>query len=223
MENGGRIMDLSVLNNISYGMYIITTKKEHKNVGCFINSAMQITSKSKILAISLNKDNYTNEVLKQTRKCAISILNEKANQKLISKFGYFSSREINKFDEVNYQNINELPVVIEDCCGYIIGEVIRVIDVETHDIFLIRMEQMEKLSDDVPMTYRYYHEVLKGKSPKKAPTYQEEKEEGKANRYQCSTCGYIYDDSKEKIKFEDLPDNWTCPMCGVGKDKFIKL
>ena len=223
MENGGRIMDLSVLNNISYGMYIITTKKEHKNVGCFINSAMQITSKSKILAISLNKDNYTNEVLKETRKCAISILNEKANQKLISKFGYFSSREINKFDEVNYQNINELPVVIEDCCGYIIGEVIRVIDVETHDIFLIRMEQMEKLSDDVPMTYRYYHEVLKGKSPKKAPTYQEEKEEGKANRYQCSTCGYIYDDSKEKIKFEDLPDNWTCPMCGVGKDKFIKL
>lgn len=216
-------MDLSVLNNISYGMYIITTKKEHKNVGCFINSAMQITSKSKILAISLNKDNYTNEVLKQTRKCAISILNEKANQKLISKFGYFSSREINKFDEVNYQNISELPVVIEDCCGYIIGEVIRVIDVETHDIFLIRMEQMEKLSDDVPMTYRYYHEVLKGKSPKKAPTYQEEKEEGKANRYQCSTCGYIYDDSKEKIKFEDLPDNWTCPMCGVGKDKFIKL
>ena len=234
-------MDLSVLNNISYGMYIITTKKEHKNVGCFINSAMQITSKSKILAISLNKDNYTNEVLKETRKCAISILNEKANQKLISKFGYFSSREINKFDEVkskfgyfssreinkfdevNYQNINELPVVIEDCCGYIIGEVIRVIDVETHDIFLIRIEQMEKLSDDVPMTYRYYHEVLKGKSPKKAPTYQEEKEEGKANRYQCSTCGYIYDDSKEKIKFEDLPDNWTCPMCGVGKDKFIKL
>lgn len=223
MENGGRIMDLSVLNNISYGMYIITTKKEHKNVGCFINSAMQITSKSKILAISLNKDNYTNEVLKETRKCAISILNEKANQKLISKFGYFSSREINKFDEVNYQNINELPVVIEDSCGYIIGEVIRVIDVETHDIFLIRMEQMEKLSDDVPMTYRYYHEVLKGKSPKKAPTYQEEKEEGKANRYQCSICGYIYDDSKEKIKFEDLPDSWTCPMCGVGKDKFIKL
>lgn len=216
-------MDLSVLNNISYGMYIITTKKEHKNVGCFINSAMQITSKSKILAISLNKDNYTNEVLKETRKCAISILNEKANQKLISKFGYFSSREINKFDEVNYQNINELPVVIEDCCGYIIGEVIRVIDVETHDIFLIRIEQMEKLSDDVPMTYRYYHEVLKGKSPKKAPTYQEEKEEVTENRYQCSICGYIYDDSKEKIKFEDLPDNWTCPMCGVGKDKFIKL
>lgn len=216
-------MDLSVLNNISYGMYIITTKKEHKNVGCFINSAMQITSKSKILAISLNKDNYTNEVLKETRKCAISILNEKANQKLISKFGYFSSREINKFDEVNYQNINELPVVIEDCCGYIIGEVIRVIDVETHDIFLIRIEQMEKLSDDVPMTYRYYHEVLKGKSPKKAPTYQEEKEEVTKNRYQCSICGYIYDDSKEKIKFEDLPDNWTCPMCGVGKDKFIKL
>ena len=76
MENGGRIMDLSVLNNLSYGMYIITTKRENKKVGCFINTAMQITSKNPMIAISLNKENYTNEILKETRKCAISILNE---------------------------------------------------------------------------------------------------------------------------------------------------
>ena len=155
-------MDLSVLNNLSYGMYIITTKRGNKKVGCFINTAMQITSKNPMIAISLNKENYTNEILKETRKCAISILNENASQELISKFGYFTSREINKFENVNYQSIEELPVVLEDVCGYIIGEVIRVIDAETHDIFLIRVQQTAKVLETKPMTYRYYHEVLKG-------------------------------------------------------------
>ena len=217
-------MNKLALNDLSYGMFVITTRKENKNVGCFINTVMQLTSNNPIIAVSLNKENYTNEVLQETRKCAISILSEKANPEVISKFGYFSSREINKFEDRNYQNISELPVIVEDICGYIIGEVIRVIDVETHDIFLIRLKQAEKVSEETPMTYKYYHENLKGKAPEKAPTYQEEnEEETTSNRYQCSICGYIYDDSKEEVKFEDLPEDWTCPLCGVGKDKFIKL
>ena len=217
-------MDLQALNNLSYGMYIVTTRKESKNVGCLINSAMQITSKNPIIAISLNKENYTNQVLKETRKCTLSILSEKTNPEVISKFGFFSSSEVNKFENINYKDIDNLPIILEDVSGYIIGEVIRVIDAETHDIFLIRVKQTEKVSEESPMTYKYYHEKLKGKSPKKAPTYQEEREEKTtANRYQCSVCGYIYDDSKEEVKFEDLPEDWTCPLCGVGKDKFIKL
>lgn len=217
-------MDLQALNNLSYGMYIVTTRKESKNVGCLINSAMQITSKNPIIAISLNKENYTNEVLKETRECALSILSEKTNPEVISKFGFLSSSETNKFENRNYKDIDNLPVILEDICAYIIGEVIRVIDAETHDIFLIRVKQTEKVSEESPMTYKYYHEKLKGNSPKKAPTYQEEKVENQAaNRYQCSVCGYIYDDSKEEVKFEDLPEDWTCPLCGVGKDKFVKL
>ena len=76
------------------------------------------------------------------------------------------------------------------------------------------------------MTYKYYHEVLKGKAPKKAPTYIKEENinlNKEGNKYKCTVCGYIYDDAKEEIKFEDLPNNWKCPVCGVGKDKFIKL
>lgn len=216
-------MNLEALNNLSYGMYIITTKENAKNVGCFINTTMQITSKNPIIAVSLNKENYTNKVLKETRKCAISVLTEKARRDLISKFGFFSSKEIDKFENRNFQYIEELPVILEDTCSYIIGEVIRVIDVETHDIFLIRVLQAEQVLEESPMTYRYYHENLKGSAPKKAPTYQEEKTDNRENKYQCSICGYIYDDSKEEIKFEDLPNNWACPICGVGKDKFVKL
>lgn len=219
-------MNLQALNNISYGMYIITTEDNNKNIGCIINTVTQITSEKSIISISLNKENYTNEILKKTKKCSISILSEKTNKELIGRFGYFSSKNTDKFKDAIYEKIDNLPVVKESACAYIIGDVIDIINVETHDIFLIRVKKVEQLTNDTPMTYKYYHEVLKGKSPSKAPTYIKEeninlnKEE---NKYKCTVCGYIYDDAKEKIKFEDLKDDWKCPICGVGKDKFIKL
>lgn len=50
-------------------------------------------------------------------------------------------------------------------------------------------------------------------------------------KWQCLACGYVYDEEQGELehrispetKFEDLPDNWTCPMCGVKKEEFIKL
>lgn len=220
-------MDITVLNNITYGMYIISTKTNNKNVGCIINTVTQITSKNPIISISLNKENYTNKILKETKHCAISILTEKASQNLISTFGYFSSKDKDKFKETNWNEINDLPVVLESANGYIIGEVIDIIDVNTHDIFLIKVTDTKGLSTDKPMTYKYYHEVLKGKAPKTAPTYNEidrkENNMAKKQKYKCTICGYIYDDEKEEIKFEDLPNDWKCPICGVGKDKFIKI
>ena len=220
-------MNINVLNDITYGMYIITTKDNNKNIGCLINTVTQITSESPIVSISLNKENYTNKALKETKRCSISILTEKADQKLISTFGYFSSKEKDKFKEIKWREINNLPIVLEKACGYIIGEVIDIIDVNTHDIFLIKVKETKKIENKIPMTYKYYHEILKGKTSTKAPTYNENKEEEnqmkKGNKYKCTVCGYIYNDEKEEIKFEDLPNDWKCPICGVGKDKFIKI
>lgn len=216
-------MDLKVFRNISYGMYVVTTKSD-KSVGCFINTLIQITSKDSIVAISVNKENYTNKVLKETKKFAVSILKENATDKVISTFGYFSSLEKDKFENIEYINVNDLPVVTEDICSYLLCDVINVVDCGTHDLFIAKVIDTKKLNDETPMTYKYYHEVLKGTSPKKAPTYIEEKKENiNSNRYQCSVCGYIYDDSKEKMKFEDLPDDWKCPRCGVGKELFVKI
>ena len=42
-------------------------------------------------------------------------------------------------------------------------------------------------------------------------------------KYECIACGYIYDEEVEGVKFEDLPDDWVCPLCGVGKDMFKKV
>lgn len=39
-------------------------------------------------------------------------------------------------------------------------------------------------------------------------------------KYICPICGYVYDEAKEGVKFEDLPDDWKCPLCGAPKNLF---
>lgn len=218
-------MDINVLNDISYGMYIISTKYNNRNIGCFVNTINQITSENPILSISINKNNYTNEALKLKTKFAISILSEKSDAQLIGKFGFFSSKDTDKFSNIDYIEVSNIPIITNNICGYIICEVINIIDVETHNIIISRVIDSKKVTYDTPMTYKYYHTVLKGKVPKTAPTYKSENimEVKKMNKYICKICGYIYDDAKEEIKFEDLPDSWVCPLCGVPKNMFEKV
>ncbi len=40
-------------------------------------------------------------------------------------------------------------------------------------------------------------------------------------RYICTICGYVYDEAKEKVPFDSLPDNWKCPLCGAAKQEFV--
>lgn len=212
----------SALHDISYGLYIVSTKDSDKKVGCVINTLVQITSSNPVVSISLNKDNYTNEILKKTKKVAISILSEKTNKDTIGKFGFYSSKDIDKFEDIEYKEVSNLPIVFDNIVGYITGDVIDIIDVGTHDIFLIKVNKSEKVSEERAMTYRYYRENLKGVSPKNAPTYvEEEKSAGK--RYKCKICGYIYDDEKEDIPFDELPESWKCPLCGAPKKLFEEI
>lgn len=213
------MINKDVFRDISYGMYLVSTKDD-KNVGCIINTLIQITSENPIIAISLNKNNETNKVITKTNKFAVSILSEETEQELIKTFGYFSSRDINKYENIEYEEINNLPVITKNASSYIICDVINKIDCNTHELFIGQVKETVKVSNNTPMTYKYYHEVRKGTSPKNAPTFQEEKHE---DAYRCTICGYIYDNAKEKVKFEDLPDDWKCPMCGVGKEMFEKI
>lgn len=220
-------MDKQVLRDISYGVYIVTTKdKNNQQVGCVINTLTQITSKNPIISISINKDNYTNQAIHQTKKLAISILSEKTNKEVIGIFGYHSSKDTDKFANVNYKVQSELPIIQENTCGTIIAEVSNIIDCDTHDIFIARVLELQKENNYSPMTYKYFHEELKGTSPQNAPTYEEpisEKKDTDSAKYRCRLCGYIYDDAKETIKFADLPEDWRCPLCGATKDQFEKI
>ena len=201
-------MDKNIFRDVSYGMYVVTTK----NAGCIINTMTQITSENPIISISLNKNNYTNEQIKNEKKFAVSIISEKTNPNLISVFGFSSSKDNNKFENFEYEEINNIKVLKEETTGYLICEVIDIIDCETHDIFLGRVIDMKKTNDNTPMTYKYYHEVVKGKAPKNAPTYIEEKVE--EDVYVCDICGYT--------QKGEIPDDFICPICGQGKEHMKK-
>lgn len=213
------MIDNNVFRDVSYGMYLVSTKNETPS-GCIINTLVQITSTNPLIAISLNKNNATHNEIVKSKRFAVSVLSEETNQEVIKTFGYFSSKDINKFDKVKYEEKDNLPVVLEDISSYLICKVENIIDCETHDIFIGRVELTEKVSNKIPMTYKYYHENRKGTSPKNAPTFIEEK---KKDAYRCTVCGYIYDNEKEEIPFEELPDDWVCPRCGVGKELFEKI
>lgn len=219
-------MNKEIFKDMTYGMFVISTKFNGKNVGCFVNTAVQITSSSMLVAVSVNKGNYTNKAIKSTKKFAISILSENTNPEVIGKFGFFCSKDVDKFADFNILDIDNMPVVSENICGYMICELVNVVSADTHDVFIAKIIDSEKVSNLSPMTYSYYHSVIKGKAPKTAPTYVEEeqtKQKGEFKKYRCTICGHIYDEEKEGVKFADLPDDWTCPICCVGKELFEEV
>ncbi len=217
-------MDKSGLRNLSYGLYIVSTKDKENLAGCVVNAIMQITSAEPIIAISLNKNNYTNELISQTKKVAINILSKSIDLQVIQTFGFNSSKDVNKYANLDYELVNDLPILTKGINSYIIGDVIDKISVATHDIFLVKVIDSQKVNEEESLTYLYYQKNMKGVSSKNAPTYIE-KEIANTNskKYRCMICGHIYDDAIEKVKFEDLPDNWVCPKCGVSKDKFERI
>ena len=90
-------MDRKVLRNLSYGVYVVTSKENERNVGCIANSIMQITSNPSTIAVSINHDNYTNKVIKENKKFGVSILKETSDSKIIGTFGFKTSKDNDKF------------------------------------------------------------------------------------------------------------------------------
>ncbi len=163
-------MNSAAFHKLSYGVYVISTWDQGRPTGCTANSAMQITSTPATIAISINHDNYTNHCIQECGKFAISVLSEETAPGVIGTFGFQSGRTVNKFDTVEYGVKGYLPVV-KDACAYIVCEVIDKMETETHTVFLGKVTDADVLSQQEPMTYSYYHKVIKGKSPKNAPTY----------------------------------------------------
>lgn len=163
-------MNKNAFRQLSYGVYVVSTWDKGRATGCTANSAMQITSEPATIAVSINHDNYTNQCIQDTGKFAVSILGEHSNPGIIGTFGFKSGRDNNKFDEVE-QAVKGFMPVVADACAYIVCEVIDRMETSTHTVFLGKVLDADILKGDDPMTYAYYHNVIKGKSPKNAPTY----------------------------------------------------
>ncbi len=165
-------MNNNVFRCLSYGVYIVSCKINDKYTGCTVNSIMQITSSPATIALSVNHENYTHSCIDKEKSFAVSILSEKSNPLAIGTFGFRSGRDIDKFNIIPYEIIDNLPV-IKDSCAYLICKVIDKIETKTHTVFIASVENGDILDKNDPMTYSYYHNVIKGKSPKTAPTYIE--------------------------------------------------
>ena len=210
-------MNKNVLRNLSYGVYVVSTINNGKPAGCIANSVMQVTHDT--IALSINHENFTNKCIKESKKFAISILGVDVNDNIIPVFGFQSGKNVDKFKDIEVKHVNGLDI-IADSTGYIVCELINQMETETHTIFLGKIVDGYTLKDQIPMSYAYYHKVKKGLSPKTAPTFIEENQKLSDDnpRYKCTICGYIYEGD---LTLE--PDNYVCPLCKQGKDKFIKL
>ncbi|MBM4314954.1 MAG: High molecular weight rubredoxin [Deltaproteobacteria bacterium] len=231
-------MNKAAFYKLSYGLYVITSGEGEKSNGQIANTVFQVTSDPPTVVVSINKANYTHELIRSSRKFAVSILEEATPMKMIGQFGFKCGRDIDKFSGIQARTGETgIPVVTSHAVAFIETEVTGEMDCGTHTLFLGKVVDCDILDAAAePMTYAYYRKIKGGKSPKSAPTHQEEAPPPssppaeKAMRYTCKICGYIYDpqkgDPEGKInpgtRFEDLPADWVCPVCGAAKDQFEK-
>ncbi len=227
-------MNLKALYKLSYGVYVIGARKGDKLNGQIANTVFQITSEPPTIAVSINKNNLTHEFIKESKVFSASVLCQSTPLSFIGHFGFKSGRDINKLEGINYKiGKTQAPVIIDNAVAYLEAKVVKEVDVGTHTIFIGEVIDADIIKESVCMTYEYYHQVKRGTAPKTAPVYVEEKKEiaSKMAKYECTVCGYIYDpelgdpdgDIKPGTPFEELPDDWKCPVCGASKSEFKKI
>lgn len=230
-------MNIEAFFRLTYGLYIVSSGKEGNYNGYIANTAFQVTAEPPQIAIACNRDNHTAKFIEETGYFSISVLQQESRPDIIGLFGYQSGRDVNKFEKIKYiSGESGVPIVTEDCIAWFECKLLNKMDVGSHTIYVGEILNNDLLEESLePLTYAYYRNVKKGKAPKNAPTYQkaDEKKEIKSGpaKYQCIVCGHIYDpeegDPESGIApgtaFDDLPDDWVCPVCGAEKRDFEEI
>lgn len=233
-------MDFKAFFKLSYGLYIISTEDKGKKNGYVANTAFQVTAEPAQLAISCNKDNLTCGMIQESGIFSVSILKQEASSNILGTFGYKSGKDIDKFETVKFSTGQTgVPIVTDECIAWFECKVVKQVDVGSHILFIGEVLENDVLDENGdPLTYDYYHKVKKAFAPKNAPTYvdQSKLEEDTPNTevgitFKCLACGHIYNPAEGDpdggiapgTKFEDIPDDWVCPVCGATKDMFIEI
>lgn len=225
------MIDYHALFKVSYGLYVVCSGSKEYGNGYISNTVFQVTSDPPRFATCCNKENHTAGLIKSSGNFSVSVLQQDAGAATIGTFGYKSGQDTDKMKGVNVRyGETGVPVVLDDAIAYLEFKVSEVMDVGTHLMFIGELVHSEVLDDNAdPLTYLHYRNVKKGAAPKNAPTYIDKSKLEKATngeshaKYECPACSYIYDEEKEGVKFDDLPDDWICPVCGEEKSEFIKL
>ncbi len=202
----GRAMDNKVMNQLSYGLFVLTAKDGDKDNGCIVNTAAQVTTTPNRIIVTVNKENYTHDMIKKTGEFNVSVLDESATFDTFQHFGFQSGRDTDKFAEITFARAeNGIAYLTKECNAYISGKVTDTIDLGTHTMFIADVTGGEVLSDKASATYAYYHANIK-------PSAKPVEKKG----YICTICGYIYER-------DSLPADFVCPICKHGAEDFKPL
>jgi flavin reductase (DIM6/NTAB) family NADH-FMN oxidoreductase RutF/rubredoxin len=243
-------MKLKAFHKLSYGLYLVASEYNGKKAGYVANTTFQVTSEPEQLAISCHKKNQTTQVILDSGIFSVSVLKKEVNMKIIGDFGFMSSNDIDKFSGINViTSKTGAPIVLDSSVAWFDCKVVKSVDLGSHYLIIGEVLDSDEISDEEPLTYQYYREKYKMYSPKNSPTYIEkslldaetptavevEKAEepehehifdGKS--YVCVICGYTYNPEEgdpsmgipHGTPFEDLPEDYKCPICNASKDYF---
>ena len=168
-------MNTKALHQISYGMYIVGSRRGDSINGQTCNTVIQVSSEPPIISACINKGNLTHEFIDDSGVFAVSILSQDTPLSLIGRFGFKSGREVDKFEGVDYKlGETKAPIVLDNTLAYLEAKVINRVDVGTHTIFIGELVGAEVIQEGEPMTYAYYHQVKRGTTPKTAPSYHKD-------------------------------------------------
>lgn len=231
------MIDNKAFFKLSYGLYVVSSVKGGKMNAQIANTVFQISSDPLMVAVSINKQNLTHEYIDSSKLIGISVLSEETPLDFIGRFGFKSGRDTDKFSGVSYKTGESgVPIVLDNAVSCLELKVQKETDVYTHTVYICRVLNAEVLKDAGQMTYQRYQDIKRGNLPKTEPKHTPEssvpEKSGKEYpKYQCTVCGFIYDPAQgdpgsgapSGTLFEDLPDDWVCPICGVPKDKFKRI
>ena len=195
--------DMTALFKIGYGLYVVTSNDGKKDNGLIVNTVTQVTNTPNRIAVTINKDNYSHHVIKQTGKMNVNCLSVDAPFKVFETFGFVSGRNVDKFaDCTPLRSDNGLVFLPRYINAFMSLKVEQYVDLDTHGMFICSVVEARVISDRETMTYTYYQENVKPKP----------KTEGKKG-YVCKICGWVYEG-------DPLPEDIVCPLCKHGAADF---
>ena len=198
--------DLTALFNIGYGLYVITSNDGKKDNGLIVNTVTQVTNTPNRIAVTINKQNYSHHIIKQTGIMNINCLTVDAPFKVFEVFGFQSGRNVDKFaDCTPLRSDNGLVFLPRYINSFMSLKVEQYVDLDTHGMFICSITEARVISDRETMTYTYYQNNVKPKP----------ETEGKKG-YVCKICGYVYEG-------EELPEDYICPLCKHGAADFEEI
>ena len=196
-------MDTNALFKLSYGLFVLSAKENGKDNGCIINTAMQLTDTPAQIAVAVNKQNYTHDMVKNTGVFNLSVLSQDAVFWVFQHYGFQSGRDVDKFANLPDARTENGLRYVQGCTNAVIsGKVVSTVDCGTHTLFIAEVTDAKILSEEPSVTYQYYFDHIK---PKPQPTEKKS--------WVCKICGYVYEG-------EELPADYECPWCKHGPEAF---